>query len=67
MTVDLPRWLPIVGWVMIAVGILSFIGDVFSSDFGLRGSFGNVGLVLDVLLDVFLVGGGLLIVRVTKR
>ena len=63
----LPRWLPIVGWVMVAVGALSFIGDVASDDFGLQGSFGTVGLVFDILLDVFLVVGGLLIVRATRR
>ena len=64
---QLPRWLPIVGWVMVAVGVLSFVADLASSDSGLRGSFGFTGLVFDILLDVFLVAGGLLIVRSSRR
>lgn len=56
-----PRWLPIVGWVLLGAGILSAVADVARA-----GDLGLGWLALNLLLDAFLVVGGLLIVRSTR-
>ena len=62
-----PRWLGIVGVFMAIVGVLGFIGDVRSSGGAFEAVLGTFGLVLDLVLDAFLVFAGLVMLQVSRR
>ena len=62
-----PRWLGIVGIFMAIVGVLSFIGDIRSDGGAFESVLGNFGLVVDLLLDAFLVVAGLIMYAVARR
>ena len=59
---DLPRWLPAVGWVMVVVGAVGLVRDMFR-----LGETADLVVGIEVALDVFLVVAGTVIVVVTRR
>ncbi len=63
----LPRWFPLIGWAMLVVGVVSVIPDLTDSDSGLRSSLGWPGLVIELLLDAFLIGAGIVVILTGRR
>jgi hypothetical protein len=59
---DLPRWLPAVGWVMVVVGAVGLVRDMFR-----LGEAADLVIGIEVVLDVFLVVAGSVIIVVTRR
>ena len=62
-----PRWLGIVGVFMAIVGVLGFIGDIRAEGGAFEAVLGTFGLVLDLLLDAFLVFAGIVMFLVARR
>lgn len=52
---------------MLTVGFLTLVGDIVRADGVARRSLGWAGLLIDITLDLFLVGVGVVFLAVWRR